>query len=81
MPSGLFYFNCLDLFIPDRRGVWQDLLLPRGIDIPVCYANSVDVDPDQMPRSVASALGLHCLPVSLLRGARHKWVKALVYVW
>ena len=28
------------------------------------YANSVD--PDQMPHSVASDLGLHCLPRSLL---------------
>ena len=24
-------------------------------------------DPDQMPRSAASDLGLHCLPVTLLR--------------
>ena len=28
------------------------------------YANSED--PDQMPHFVASDLGLHCLPVSLL---------------
>ena len=28
-----------------------------------------------MPRSVASDLGLHCLPMSLLQNARHKWVK------
>ena len=28
------------------------------IEIPVLYANSVG--PDQMPRSVASDLGLHC---------------------
>ena len=30
---------------------------------------------DQMPRSVASDLDLHCLPMSLLWDARHKWVK------
>ena len=33
------------------------------------------VDPDQMQHSVASGLGLHCLPMSLLWEARHKWVK------
>ena len=32
------------------------------------------VDQDQMPLS-ASDLGLHCLPMSLLCDARHKWVK------
>ena len=41
--------------------------------MPVVNANSVD--PDQMPHSVASDLGLHCLPVSHLWDARHKWVK------
>ena len=33
------------------------------IEIPLFNANKVN--PDQMPRSVASALGLHCLPMSL----------------
>ena len=33
------------------------------IEIPVFNANSVD--PDQTPRSAASDLGLHCLPLSL----------------
>ena len=42
------------------------------MDIPVFTANSVD--PDQMPHSVASDLGLHCLPMSLLWDVRHKWV-------
>ena len=37
------------------------------------YVNSVD--PDQMPHSVASDLGLHCLPMSLLWDTRLKWVK------
>ena len=36
-------------------------------------ANSVD--PDQTPHSAASDLGLHCLPMSPLWDARHKWVK------
>ena len=33
------------------------------------------VDFDQMPRSVASDLGLYCLPVSLLWDTRHKMGK------
>ena len=37
-------------------------------NIPVLYANSAD--PDQMPHSAASDLGLHCLPMSLLWDAR-----------
>ena len=32
-------------------------------------------DPDQMPRSAASDLGLHCLPITLLRVSRLQWVK------
>ena len=30
-------------------------------------------DPDQTPRSVASDLGLHCLPVTLLGVSRLQW--------
>ena len=40
--------------------------------MPVVNANRVD--PDQTPRSAASDLGLHCLPMSHLWDARHKWV-------
>ena len=40
--------------------------------MPVNNANSLD--PDQMLRSVASDLDLHCLSVSLLWDARLKWV-------
>ena len=32
-------------------------------------------DPDQTPRSAASDLGLHCLPVALLGVSRLQWVK------
>ena len=42
------------------------------IEILVFDANSVD--PDQTPRSAASDQGLHCLPMSLLWDAKHKWV-------
>ena len=37
------------------------------------FANSGD--PDQMPHSAASDLGLHCLPVTLLGVFRLQWVK------
>ena len=37
------------------------------------FANSED--PDQTPRSAASDLGLHCLPITLLRVSRLQWVK------
>ena len=40
---------------------------------PVLNGNSVD--PDQTPRFMASNLGLHCLPMSFLWDARHKWIK------
>ena len=43
--------------------------------MPVVNANSVD--PDQTPRSVASGLGQHFLPLSHLWDARHKWVNIL----
>ena len=39
--------------------------------------NANSVDSDQMPRSGASDLGLHCLPMSHLWDARHKWVKRI----
>ena len=36
------------------------------------FANSED--PDQVPHSAASDLGLHCLPVTLLWVSRLQWV-------
>ena len=41
------------------------------MEIPIFNANSID--PDQTPRSVASDLGRHCLPMSPLWDAGHKW--------
>ena len=38
------------------------------------YLNVNSADPDQTPRFVASDLGLHCLPMSLLWDARLKLV-------
>ena len=44
------------------------------------YSNSVinanRVEPNQTPRSAASDMGLHCLPVSILGDARHKWINS-----
>ena len=37
------------------------------------FANSGD--PDQTPHSAASDLGLHCLPITLLRVSRKQWAK------
>ena len=37
------------------------------------FANSED--PDQMPHSVESELGLHCLPVPHLEVSSLRWVK------
>ena len=39
------------------------------------FANSED--PDQMPHSAASDLGLHCLLITCLRVSRLQWVKKL----
>ena len=41
------------------------------------FANSGD--PDQTPHSVASDLGLHCLPITLLRVSRIQWVNLIAY--
>ena len=64
MPSGLFYLKSLDRSISYIRGVWLVLLLSLFVEISELSANSVD--PDQTPRSAASDLGIHCLPMSLL---------------
>ena len=36
-------------------------------------------DPSQTPHSVASDLGIHCLPMSHKKDARHIWVKECNY--
>ena len=67
MPSGIFYLNSLDQPISSLRAVWSILIITCFIEMPVVNANSVD--PDQTPRSVASDLGLHCLPNALRKHA------------
>ena len=44
----------------------------------MAYLSANSGDPDQTPRSAASDLGLHCLPINLLRVSRLQWVKSLV---
>ena len=39
----------------------------------ILLANTVD--PDQMPHNVASDLGLHCLPITLIQVSRQEWIK------
>ena len=73
MLSGFFYYNSLDKFISYIKGVWLVFTIVMFIEISEINANSVD--PYQTPRTVASDLGLHRLPMSLLWGARLIWVK------
>ena len=40
------------------------------------FANSGD--PDQMPHSAPSDLGLHCLPITLLEVSRLQWVNEML---
>ena len=47
-------------------------LLSCFIEIPIFNANSID--PNQTPHSMASDLGLHCLPMLLLWDVKLKWV-------
>ena len=72
MPNGFFYLHSLDRSISVRRDELLGFLLPCFIENPVFNANCVD--PAQMPHPAASGLGLHCLQMSLLWEARHKWV-------
>ena len=75
MLGGLFYLNSLDRSIFSRCDA-ELLFLSLPCFIETHAFNSNSVDPDQTPRSAASDLDLHCLPMSLLWNARHKWVTA-----
>ena len=76
MPSRLFYHNSLDRSIFNSRVSGYFLFLLCFTEIPVFNANSIDTN--QMPHSVASDLGLYCLPITLLVVSRPKWVKELL---
>ena len=73
MSSGLFYLNSLDQPISSLKDVWSAFIIIMFYKMLVFNANSVATD--HTPRSVASDLGLQCLPMSNLWDARYKWVK------
>ena len=58
-------FHC---YILDEWGVGSVLLLLFYVLCKILIANNVG--PDQMPHYVASDLGLHCLPMTLLQVSR-----------
>ena len=66
MSSELFYHSSLDQSISNCRVYGKFLLLPCFIAIPVLNANSTG--PEQTLHSVASDLGLHCLPIIPIAG-------------
>ena len=72
MPGGLYDPNALDGSISLTVCLVSFNYYHVFITIYISNANSVD--PDQTPRSVASDLGLHCLPTYLLWDTRHKVV-------
>ena len=61
--------NSLDTFI-SILGV-SGYVLKKS---PVLHVKAKSVDSDQTPHIAASDQRLHCLPISLLRDARNKWV-------
>ena len=65
MPNELFYNHSLDLSISNIRGVCLAFI----IFIEIHRFNSNSADPDQIPHSAASDLGLHCFPMSHLLDA------------
>ena len=62
MTSGIFYLSSLITFI----SIWLVCIATVFFCSHVFNANSVD--PDQTPRSAASDLDLHCLPMPLFYG-------------
>ena len=72
LPSGPVHPCQLKESIPDIRGVWCTFSFLFYFKSMFLLANSED--PDQMPHSAASDLGLHCLPMS------QKWYTRLIWV-
>ena len=65
----LFHCLMLDESICHFRSVMSNLSLFFNFYWKILFANNLD--PDQMPHDVASDLGLHCLPVTLIRVFRY----------
>ena len=72
MPDGLFHLHSSGRSISKKGGIRLILINTMFYRVSVLNANCVD--PDQTPRSAASDLGLHYLPMSLLWDARLTWV-------
>ena len=66
--GGLFHRYTLDVSICHFRSVWSNLSLLCYFKWKILLSNNVD--PDQMPHHMASNLGLHCLPMTLLLVSR-----------
>ena len=66
--GGLFHCYKLDKSICHFRGVGSIFVAFLLFSMEILLANNVD--PDQTPHYVASDLGLHCLPLTLLRASR-----------
>ena len=73
MPSRIFYLIIWAVPFSVQRVSGLLFLLLLLVENSAFNANSAD--PDQTPHSVASDLGLHCLPMSPLWDAIHKLVK------
>ena len=69
---------------PQRWETWwirSQFSYPLGYGGPrISVYNAYSVDPDQAPRSAASGLGLHCLPMFLSLDTRHNWVRKNNYL-
>ena len=76
MQSGLFYLNYLDRSIFYIKAVWL-VIITLSCFVEIYGLNANSVDPDQTPRSAATDLGLHCLPMFILCDTRLKWVKVI----
>ena len=77
MPSGPVHPYQLDESMSNFRGVWCTFSFVFYCQWKFLLVNSEDAD--QTPRSTASDLGLHCLPMSQTWDARLIWVKPASY--
>ena len=73
MPCGLLPQLFGQVLVFNRRDVWLVIIITMFLEISVVNANCIN--PDQTPRSAASDLGQHCLPMSVLWDTRHKLLK------
>ena len=77
-PGAQCHCYMFDEFICHFRDVESILLLLFYFWWKIMLANSVG--PDQTPHDVASDLGLHCLPMTLLRVSRSKLVNQVYFI-